>query len=78
MPRKKKAGKYKLKTHKATAKRFRLTGTGKLVRTKGGKSHLRRRTSKRTKRLLAEMLPVKGRGIIKRVRRLAPYLGKRK
>ncbi len=74
MPRKKKTGKYKLKTHKATAKRFRLTGSGKLVRTKGGKSHLRRRTSKRTKRLFDEMLPVKGRGIVKRVRRLAPNL----
>lgn len=76
MPRKQKAGKYKMKTHKATAKRFRLTGSGKLVRTKGGKSHLRRRTSKRTKRLFDEMIPVKGRGIIKRVHRLAPYLDK--
>lgn len=74
MPRKMPEGKYKLKTHKATAKRFRLTGTGMLVRTKGGKSHLRRRTSKRTKRLFQEMLPVRGRGIIKRVRRLAPNL----
>ena len=74
MPRKKKSGKYKIKTHKATAKRFRLTGSGKLVRTKGGKSHLRRRTSKRTKRLFDEMIPVKGRGIVKRVKRLAPYL----
>ncbi|MCK4725133.1 MAG: 50S ribosomal protein L35 [Anaerolineales bacterium] len=74
MPRKKKTTKYKLKTHKATAKRFRLTGSGKLVRTKGGKSHLRRRTSKRTKRLFDEMIPVKGRGIKKRVRRLAPNL----
>ena len=37
MPRKAKKGKYKLKTHKATSKRFRLTGSGKLVRTKGGK-----------------------------------------
>lgn len=74
MPRKKRTGKYKLKTHKATAKRFRLTGTGKLVRTKGGKSHLRRRTSKRSKRLFDEMIPVKGRGIKKRVKRLAPYL----
>ena len=74
MPRKKRTGKYKMKTHKATAKRFRLTGTGKLVRTKGGKSHLRRRTSKRTKRLFDEMIPVKGRGIKKRVNRLAPYL----
>jgi large subunit ribosomal protein L35 len=74
VPRKKTDGKYKLKTHKATAKRFRLTGTGMLVRTKGGKSHLRRRTSKRTKRLLQEMIPVKGRGIVKRVHRLAPNL----
>jgi large subunit ribosomal protein L35 len=76
VPRKKRTGKYKLKTHKATAKRFRLTGSGKLVRTKGGKSHRRRVTSKRTKRLFTEMLPVRGRGIKKRVQRLAPYLKK--
>jgi len=66
--------KYKLKTHKATSKRFRLTGTGKLVRTKIGKSHLRRRTSKRTKALYTEMIPVKGRGFIKTVKRLAPSM----
>ena len=76
MPRKQTAGKYKIKTHKATSKRFRVTGTGIIVRTKGGKSHLRRRTSKRAKRLFTEMLPVKGRGIVKRVQRLAPYLSK--
>jgi large subunit ribosomal protein L35 len=64
----------KLKTHKATSKRFRLTGSGKLVRTKGGKSHLRRRTSKRTKALLSEMMTVEGRSIIKRVKRLAPNM----
>ena len=74
MPRKQKSGKFKLKTHKATSKRFRLTGSGKLVRTKGGKSHLRRRTSKRTKRLLSEMIPVEGRGMVKRIRRLAPNM----
>lgn len=74
MPRKAKKGKYKLKTHKATSKRFRLTGSGKLVRTKGGKSHLRRRTSKRTKRLFSEMIPVEGRGMIKRIKRLAPNM----
>ncbi len=74
MPRKQKKGKLKLKTHKATSKRFRLTGTGILVRTKGGKSHLRRRTSKRTKQMFTEMLTVKGRGIIKRVKRLAPNM----
>jgi large subunit ribosomal protein L35 len=74
--RKQRTGKYKIKSHKATTKRFRLTGTGMLVRTKGGKGHLRRHTSKRTKQLLAEMVPVKGRGIRKRVGRLAPYMGK--
>ena len=74
MPRKAKAGKIKLKTHKATSKRFRLTGSGKLVRTKGGKSHLRRRTSDRTKALLSEMIPVEGSKIVKRVKRLAPNM----
>jgi len=79
MPRKStKTGKYKLKTHKATAKRFRITGSGKVVRTKGGKSHLRRRTAKRTKALLSEMLELKNPAEIKRVRRLAPYLGRYK
>lgn len=63
-----------MKTHKATSKRFRLTGGGILVRTKGGKSHLRRRTSKRTSALFTEMVAVKGSAIIKRVRRLAPYM----
>jgi large subunit ribosomal protein L35 len=76
VPRKQSDGKYKIKTHKATAKRFRVTGSGMLVRTKIGKSHLRRRTSKRVKALFSEMLPVKGRGIVKRVHRLAPYLKK--
>ncbi len=77
MPRKStRVGKYKMKTHKATSKRFRLTGSGVLVRTKGGKSHLRRRTSERTKKLLAEMLPVQGEGIVQRVKRLAPFLKK--
>jgi large subunit ribosomal protein L35 len=77
VPRKVKAGKFKLKTHKATSKRFRMTGSGTLVRTKGGKSHLRRRTSKRTKALFAEMIVVEGTAIIKRVKRLAPFLSKR-
>ncbi len=77
MPRKKtKTGKFKLKTHKATSKRFRMTGSGKLVRTKGGQSHLRRRTPKRSKRMFTKMHPVKGSKIRKRVRRLAPYLSK--
>ncbi len=74
MPRKAKSGKFKLKTHKATSKRFRLTGAGKLMRTKGGKSHLRRNTSKRVRNQLDDMQTVKGRSIIKNVKRLAPNM----
>lgn len=77
MPRKKTEKKYKMKTHKSTSKRFRLTGTGKLVRTKIGKSHRRRVTPKRTKRLFTKMIPTQGRGIKKRIRRLAPYMDKK-
>ena len=33
----------KMKTHKGAKKRFHVTGSGKVVRTKGPKSHFRRR-----------------------------------
>jgi large subunit ribosomal protein L35 len=69
---------YKLKTHKATAKRFRVTGSGKVVRTKGGKSHLRRRKSKRVKRQFDKGIEVTHTADAKRIRTLAPYLGKYK
>ena len=77
-PRKKsgKNKKYKLKTHKATAKRFRKTGSGKILRTKGHQSHLRRRKSKRVKRQFVRMHEVKSKKIRKTVKRLAPYLGR--
>jgi large subunit ribosomal protein L35 len=78
MPRKQKDGKFKMKTHKATSKRFKMTGSGMIVRTKIGKGHLRRRTPDRTKLLFEEMIPVKTRQIKKTVRRLAPYMDKKK
>ena len=40
----------KMKTHKATAKRFKVTGSGKLRRLKTRRSHLRRKKSKRVRR----------------------------
>ena len=76
MPRKQTVGKIKLKTHKATSKRFRMTGSGIVVRTKGGKSHFRRRSSDRTKALLSEMIVVEGKKTIQRIKRLAPYMEK--
>ncbi|MCY4466003.1 MAG: 50S ribosomal protein L35 [Chloroflexi bacterium] len=78
MPRKKKSGKYKLKTHKATAKRFKMTGTGKIVRTKGGKSHRRRMSAKRVRRQWDKTMQVGEKAMQRRIRRLAPYLGKYK
>ncbi len=48
----------KMKTHKATAKRFKITGRGKLRRLKQRRSHLRRRKSKRVLRSLDKDLPV--------------------
>jgi large subunit ribosomal protein L35 len=64
----------KIKTHKATAKRFQYSGSGKLMRTKIGKSHLRRKKSARVKRMYDEMHVVTDSAMIKRVRKLAPYL----
>ena len=78
MPKKKKQKKYKLKTYKAAAKRFRATGSGKIVRTKGGKSHFRRRRSPRVKRQLDSMLEVTNSAEVKRVRRLVPYIDRYK
>lgn len=66
----------KIKTHKATAKRFRRTSSGKLVRVPGGKSHLRRRKAKRVKRSFDRVVKVEHKGTQKRVRKLAPYLKK--
>ncbi len=74
MPRKPREGKYKMKTHKATAKRFKVTATGKVMRMKGSRSHLRRRRPKRSKRIFDRMVPQEGKGYIKRIRRLAPGL----
>jgi len=68
----------KMKTHKATAKRFKYTGSGKLMRTKIGKSHLRRRKSKRVKVQFDSMLEVQDSGTKKRVQKLMPYANKGK
>ncbi len=68
----------KMKTHKATSKRFKYTGSGKLMRTKIGKSHLRRRTSKRVKYQFDSMLEVTASGEKKRVQKLLPYAKKGK
>jgi large subunit ribosomal protein L35 len=46
----------KLKTRKAAAKRFRATGSGKIVRRKAYKSHLLQHKSSTRKRRLSELV----------------------
>ncbi len=62
----------KIKTHKGARSRFHITGSGKIIRTKGGKSHLRIRKAKRAKRLYDETIPVSP-SDKKRIKRLLPY-----
>jgi large subunit ribosomal protein L35 len=69
-----KTKKYKLKTYKAAAKRFRVTKSGKVMRTSQGKSHLRRRKSSRALNQLDKMTEVTCPGDKRRVNRMAPYL----
>ena len=66
--------KQKLKTHKGAKRRFKVTATGKIMRTKGMKSHLRREKSDRVKRQFDRML-VLDKADEKRVKRLLPYGG---
>jgi large subunit ribosomal protein L35 len=48
----------KIRTHKGAKARFHVTGTGKIMRVKIGKSHLRRRKPKRVRRLYDETIPL--------------------
>lgn len=67
----------KLKTHKATAKRFKITATGKVMHTKVGKSHLRRRKAKRNKRSFDRRTEVENFEQSKKIKQLAPTLFKK-
>lgn len=40
----------KMKTHRGTAKRFRVTGSGKIMRSKAFKSHILTKKSQKRKR----------------------------
>jgi len=59
----------KMKTHRGAAKRFKVTGTGKIRRRKQNRSHLLEKKSSTRKRRLARPAAVEG-GDKKRVERL--------
>ena len=63
----------KLKTRKAAAKRFRATGSGKIVRRKPFKSHLLEHKTSGKKRNLSKMAVVNERDE-ENVRLMLPYL----
>ncbi len=64
---------YKLKTKRAAAKRFKVTGTGKLVRMKANKSHiLNKKTTKRKRGLRKDTVVDKTN--VRAMKTILPYL----
>ncbi len=62
----------KLKTHRGAAKRFKVTGTGKIVRNHGYKSHLLTgKTAKRTRKLRTDV--VLSDSDARNIKKLLPY-----
>jgi large subunit ribosomal protein L35 len=61
----------KLKTHKGTAKRFRLTKNGKVMRMKPGRSHLRRNKSASLNSDFRHSVPSSVKSLVKKVKVLA-------
>lgn len=62
----------KIKTNRAAAKRFRVTGSGKIKRNKGFKSHLLSSKAKKRKRKLRQGTTVSA-SETKNIRKLIPY-----
>ena len=58
----------KLKTSRAAAKRFKKTGTGKLVRNKAYKSHILTKKSTKRKDIVTDATNVKA------MKKILPYL----
>ncbi len=64
----------KIKTHKGTQKRFRVTANGKLMHRKSMRSHLLEKKSSKRKRLNRQSHEVVLSKTVKKLRRMAPYL----
>jgi large subunit ribosomal protein L35 len=62
----------KLKTHKGAAKRFKKTGTGKIVRHKAGLRHILSSKAKKRKKQLGKATLVSD-GDYKKAARMIPY-----
>ncbi len=62
----------KLKTHKGAKRRFRITGTGKIVRMKGHRSQQKKKKPANAKRLFSKKLEVSP-SDVKMLKRALPY-----
>jgi large subunit ribosomal protein L35 len=63
----------KIRSHRGTKKRFRVTSTGKVMRRYAMQSHILEKKSAKRKRLFAGETAVSS-ADVRRVRRSAPYL----
>ena len=63
----------KLKTHRGAAKRFKVTGTGKIMRRKAGGNHILTKKNSRRKRALKKDALV-AETEKKNIKQLIPYL----
>lgn len=63
----------KMKTSRAAAKRFKLTGTGKLKRSKAYKRHILTKKSAKTKRNLRKAVMTDASNV-KNMKKILPYL----
>ncbi len=60
----------KMKTHKGTAKRFRVTKNGKVMRMLAGRTHLRRRKKSSKKSDFRHAVPTEVKYIVKQVKQI--------
>ena len=63
----------KIKTNRAAAKRFKVTGTGKLKRSKAYKRHILTKKTTKTKRNLRKAAIV-DRTNVKNMKKILPYM----
>ncbi len=63
----------KMKTSRAAAKRFKVTGSGKLVRNKAYKSHILTKKSQKRKRNLRKQILVDQTNV-KNMKKVLPYM----
>ena len=63
----------KMKTHRGSAKRFRVTGSGKIMRAKAYKSHILTKKSAKRKRNLRKATITDATNV-KNMKKILPYL----